>query len=811
MKRILLLAVALMTGLTATFSQVLYEDDFESYNVGDYIAVANPEWWTTWSGAPGGAEDLLVSDEQASSGSLSLKVEGSNDAILKLGDKLVGKYKLSFKYYVPSGYGAYYNIQHFESPGIEWAYEVYFGSAGAGYLSAGSEQVANFTFANDTWVEIENVIDLDNDWTQLYIDGNLIYEWPFSWQFNSQTGTLQLGGMDVWAGAPTGDTPLYYLEDLSFESIPSALYEDDMESYNVGEYLAVQNPDWWTTWSNAPGGTEDALISDDVANSGSQSVKVEGVTDLVLKLGDKTSGKYQLKFYYYIPTGFGGYYNVQHFESPGIEWAYEVYFGSNGTGNLDAGVASAATFSFPIGDWFLVDQIIDVSNDLVTLYIDGNMIYEWPFSYQSTGTSGTLQLGGVDIYAGAPTGDTPMFYFDDVEFIQLEAGTGAPLINIDPTVITEGLNPGGTSSQNLNIANNGEADLDYSIMVTYPEMSKNAKSKTAGNSTQKVVLSMPVEAPAAKPGGSPEPTDDVILNYDGDNFSAVGLTDGGPMRVAANFTSDFVQDYIGMQLSSIDVYINDQPLETKAQVYNYGLANIPGPGEMLVEQEFTPVQISWNTINLDEPVMISGGDVWVGYWVDHDAGTFPAGTDAGPHHPQGDWISTGPGWSHLSDNAALDYNWNIRATLTGDPIVQWLSVSPMSGTVAVGENEDVMVDFDATNLEAGEYYAELVINNNDPDNDQMIVPVTLDVTVGIYETEKTAVMIYPNPATENIHVKSDATIQTIELLNLMGQQVNFFNVDNDSFRINSGNLDSGIYILKIRTDRGEITQKVTVQ
>ncbi len=811
MKRILLFAVALLTGLSATFSQVLYEDDFESYTVGDYIAVENPDWWTTWSGAPGGDEDAIVSDEQAFSGAQSIKVEDLTDALLKMGDKIVGKYKLSFKYYVPSGYGAYYNIQHFESPGIEWAYEVYFGSAGAGYLSAGSEQVANFTFANDSWVEIENIIDLDNDWTQLYIDGNLIYEWPFSWQFNTQSGTLQLGAMDVWAGAPTGDTPLYYMDDLVFESVPSALYEDDMESYNIGEYLAVQNPDWWTTWSNAPGGSEDALIVDEQANSGSQSVKVEGSTDLILKLGDKTSGKYQLKFYYYVPAGFGGYYNIQHYESPGIEWAYEVFFGADGNGQLDAGVTSAATFSFPQDTWFLVDQEIDLTNDNTKLWIDGNLVYEWPFSYQSNTTTGTLQLGGVDIFAGGLTGDTPTFYFDDVEFIQLEAGSGAPLINLDPTSISEGLYAGSTSSTTMNIANNGEADLNYSIMVTYPEMSKSAKAQGTNNGSKKVTLSIPVETSTPKPGGSPDPTDDVVLNYDGDNFSAVGLTNGGPMRVAANFTSDLVQDYIGMQLSSIDVYVNDQPIQTKAQVYNYGLANIPGPGEMLVEQEFTPIQISWNTINLDEPVMISGGDIWVGYWIDHDAGTFPAGTDGGPHHPQGDWISTGPGWSHLSDNPDLDYNWNIRATLTGDPIVQWLSVSPSSGTIAVGENEDITVDFDATDLEPAQYYGELVINNNDPENPQMIVPVTLDVTVGVNEFDKIGVMIYPNPATDVLHVKSDGQIQNVELLNLMGQQISFNQVDDQSCVIKTAGLNAGVYVIKVKTDHGVITQKVTVQ
>ncbi|MCB0805877.1 MAG: hypothetical protein KDC05_08770, partial [Bacteroidales bacterium] len=220
MKKYLLLFAAVAFSFSAVISQIIYEDDFESYSVGDYIAVENPDWWDTWSGAPGGTEDAIVSDEQASSGNQSIKVDGVTDAILKMGNKTVGKYELSFKYYIPSGFAGYYNIQHFEAPGVEWAYEVYFGATGSGYLDAGSAQVAGFDYDPDTWVDIVNVIDLDADWTQLYIDGNLIYEWPFSWQSTSQSGTLQLGGMDVFAGGPTGETPTYYMDDLVFSSVP---------------------------------------------------------------------------------------------------------------------------------------------------------------------------------------------------------------------------------------------------------------------------------------------------------------------------------------------------------------------------------------------------------------------------------------------------------------------------------------------------------------------------------------------------------------------------------------------------------------
>ena len=59
------------------------------------------------------------------------------------------------------------------------------------------------------------------------------------------------------------------------------------------------------------------------------------------------------------------------------------------------------------------------------------MIHEWPFHYQASGTTGTQQLGAANLFAGAPGTETPHFYFDDVEFIELSQVLSAPIIDID--------------------------------------------------------------------------------------------------------------------------------------------------------------------------------------------------------------------------------------------------------------------------------------------------------------------------------------------------------------------------------------------
>jgi hypothetical protein len=58
----------------------------------------------------------------------------------------------------------------------------------------------------------------------------------------------------------------------------------------------------------------------------------------------------------------------------------------------------------------------------------------------------------------------------------------------------------------------------------------------------------------------------------------------------------------------------------------------------------------------------------------------------------------------------------------------WLSVEPPSGTLRPGQSVDVTVRFDAKGLRNRDYEAQLVIGSNDPDEPQVVVPVSLGVT-----------------------------------------------------------------------------------
>ncbi|HNY02050.1 MAG TPA: T9SS type A sorting domain-containing protein, partial [Bacteroidales bacterium] len=219
---------------------------------------------------------------------------------------------------------------------------------------------------------------------------------------------------------------------------------------------------------------------------------------------------------------------------------------------------------------------------------------------------------------------------------------------------------------------------------------------------------------------------------------------------------------------------------------------------LLYEQEFTPVGQAWETITLTTPVKVTGEDLWVGYnFTQTTSGIYMAGTDGGPADPNGDFLSTGVGWSHLS--SSIDANWNIRANLTGNLAAKWLTVSPMNGTVAAGATKNLTLNFTTTGMAIGQYTATVKLLNNDLANPTYNVPVTLDVVgVGMNDLEKTGVMIYPNPVKDMLNIVTNGTLNHVTLTDASGKII-YSGMDKS---INISKLSKGIYFVRVETAQG---------
>jgi hypothetical protein len=209
------------------------------------------------------------------------------------------------------------------------------------------------------------------------------------------------------------------------------LISQNFDSFAAGNLLAQTAGAPWVTWSGGGGGAEDTPISSAQAYSGALSASFTstsangGPSDIVLQLGNRTTGRYALGWYMYVASGKGGYFNIQKSMTPGQSWGLDVTFRASGGIELSPNAQVGAITSYTADEWFLVGMVIDLNTSSGVLTINGEVAGTW-LTTTASGAAGTglNQIGAINFYAYAG-GDQTEYYIDDVTFVDL-TGVGVP-------------------------------------------------------------------------------------------------------------------------------------------------------------------------------------------------------------------------------------------------------------------------------------------------------------------------------------------------------------------------------------------------
>lgn len=290
---------------------------------------------------------------------------------------------------------------------------------------AGMKIAGSFT----NWADADMTNDGNGTWsyTATLVDGvEALYKFkngPSTWE----SGQAECGISDGFGGynrsyTASGDATLAAVCFnscspcvLPCELNPDAIICDKFDSYSTTLKLGPQAT-WWTTWSGTEGTTEDGIVSTEQAFSAPNSFKLVstaaagGPQDVVLNLGNKTTGHYALNWKIFIPTGKQGYYNIQNIVPIGAgEFNLEVFFNANGAGILRLNSVDFGPFTYTNGAWIDVQHEFDLDNNLLEINIDGNFVTKMAYPNN---------LGGIDFYG---VNNSALFYVDNLEYVQLPA------------------------------------------------------------------------------------------------------------------------------------------------------------------------------------------------------------------------------------------------------------------------------------------------------------------------------------------------------------------------------------------------------
>lgn len=250
MKKLLLSTILAFIAFSL-YSQVIISENFDTYTAGSKLASQAGAPWTTWSNAPGGAEDPAISDAAAFSPANSFYVTNGNDCVLLFNDLTTGRYRFEFQMNVESTHLGYFNLlQDFAGGSSQWGMQAFFMGDGTGTVDAGGASSANFEYPDGSWFNVKLFVDLDSDFASLFIDNVNVVNWVWSSGSSGGGSLLKLDAANFYAW-DEGAIPGFFIDDVTFEQV-------EVAEAPINLLAELSGPDATLTWEAPSAGTPDS-------------------------------------------------------------------------------------------------------------------------------------------------------------------------------------------------------------------------------------------------------------------------------------------------------------------------------------------------------------------------------------------------------------------------------------------------------------------------------------------------------------------------------------------------------------------------
>ncbi|MBO7617660.1 MAG: T9SS type A sorting domain-containing protein, partial [Bacteroidales bacterium] len=351
------------------------------------------------------------------------------------------------------------------------------------------------------------------------------------------------------------------------------------------------------------------------------------------------------------------------------------------------------------------------------------------------------------------------------------------------------------------------------------------------------------------------------LYYDDGTYATnVGTGSATTIYWASMFPAASLVPYAGTNLTKVALYENSY--NTNTVTVSICLGGTTAPGTVASTQTFTPAGgNAFQEVTLTTPVAIDGTqNVWI---VMAEVGEHPATACADTGDPNNRWISLdGSAWQDLASAGLPGYGWMIRGFVTNQaksaPATMGSYAFEGNGETATGvlshtevvsepadlsfmnrneivkynvyrstdNNEYTMIgevaavagqtyyEYIDTPAEVGTYYYQVRADYGDCESepaqafdDPTVNYVTGHMT-GINENDAN-VALYPNPTKGNVTIEANG-MNHITVVSVLGQVVFDTDLDANTYTLNMGQFNAGMYMVRVYTEGGVTVKRVTV-
>lgn len=589
------------------------------------------------------------------------------------------------------------------------------------------------------------------------------------------------------------------------------IIDENFDSYTSGTGIAIQASTPWTTWSNAPGGAEDPSISTTQANSAANSVYVSTTSnDLILDLGDKTTGRYKINFKIFVETGKVAYFNILNdFAGGSSTWAMQTFFRTNGYCSVDAGGALVDSVTFTPDTWIDILFVVDVDDDFATMYVDSTELVSWVFSSGSFGDGTTHKLDALNFYGWSDgSGGNPGYYIDDI-YIEQVTPPEAPLnlsavVSGNDIAVTWDAPGSGTPdsytllknnavlASGLIVLYNNETGLypqDYTYVAKahyeangYSHSSNDTTVNVAGGVDRNLVLLEIITGtwcyycPGAAKGA-----DDMVSN--GHDVAVIEYHSGDSYETADVSIRNSYYSPSGIPFSAIDGLLNfaggDHSVSLYPSYLNYYNQRIDVP--------------SVDIVYLD--IVCTGGD------------NFTANVSV---KESNDFFASGLKLYAALTESHIPESWQGMSEL--DFVCRGLYPNGNGTALDFSTNDSLSFTFDFSTSTYVLANCEFVVFVQHSPSTEVVQTAKIDMAtiIGIEDMQTHNIQIYPNPASDYIRLIGDGN-GYYEIINIAGQLVLSGEITKTEQLINISMLDKGVYIVKARSSSGVSSSRVVIQ
>ena len=465
-----------------------------------------------------------------------------------------------------------------------------------------------------------------------------------------------------------------------------------------------------TGYSVAEAGRSESLITE-----AGENLKTERNT-LSFSVAAGITKTYNLSF---APTAVASYNGNVEVSSndPANPLVYIAVTGSGYDANTVPTITLPASFTFAENGSLVVDfsayvDDAETNDSGLSLSYSGNTNVNVDISGLSVTFTATTDWYGTENLSFTVS-DGELTASDNVDVIVTQV-LAPPAISVDDNTMYAYLQTGSTGTDSFTITNTGEQTLTYSIAIE----ELRGSFATANSSGRSI--------------------DGSTLTLDATDYTP-GTTLNWTFTVTNNSTdTEWMQDVIvtfptGVTVNSATNFVGGDGGDLTPDVTS-------GNG----------VTVTWHGEDTSGWGLIYGGGDSATATVNVTIASGFSGDLGLPWTLNGDFYGSEP--HTLSGSIVLPS--------TGNPDPEWYSAAPLSGSIAAGQSETVIVYFSAVDTAVGSYYADLTITSNDPVNPTLVVDLQMDV----WDEVLTEPLIAADPA--SVSGTADAGASTTATLTL---------------------------------------------